>query len=96
LKLNTTQVERIRTETGIYPIPDTEPSYNTLEDSFGEHTFYVDPIGLYVFETCEDTEMGRKQVRAHQIASWTDDEMTTLQVQPPQATGTVVVLDVIH
>lgn len=96
MKLDTAQIEVIRKETGIQPIPKAEPSYNRLEDNFGEHTFYVDSFGLYVWEACQDSEGGRTEVMALQIASWVDDDMTTLQVHPPKATGKVIVLEALH
>lgn len=96
MKLDTTQIERIHEETGIQPIPEAAPSYRCLEENFGEHTFYVDPIGLYVWETFEDSEVTQAKILALQIASWTDDDMTTLQAHPPKAMRKVVVLEAIH
>lgn len=96
MKLDKAQVRRIRKEIRILPILDTEPTYYRLEGRFGEHTFYVDPFGLYVWEACEDADEGPTQVVALQIASWTDDNMTTLKAHPPTATGTVIVLDSVH
>ncbi len=96
MKLDTAQIERIRSQTGIRPVPEAEPTYSCLEENFGEHTFYVDPMGLYVWEAFDEAEAARTEVMALQIASWADDEMTMLQVHAPKATGKIVVLETIH
>ncbi len=96
MKLDANQIDRISAETGIHPIPETEPSFERLEENFGEHTFYVDPLGLYIWERVEEAEPSQTEVMALQIASWADDDMTTLLVHAPKATGKVVIFEAIH
>jgi hypothetical protein len=97
LKLDMTQIEHIRVQTGIQPIPELEPSQSRLEEHFGEHTFYVDPLGLYIWEIFDESETAQKEVMALQIASWADEDMTMLQThEAPKATGKVVVLEAMN
>lgn len=96
MKLDIAQVERIRAEVGIWPIPEPKLSYGHLEDNYGERPFYLDPMGLYVWEASDDSEVGRKEIMALQIASWVDENMTALEVHTPRATGKVVVVEAHH
>lgn len=96
MKLDVVQIERIRDETGIEPIPELEPSLDRLEENFGDHTFYVDPMGLYIWQAVDGSVERRTEVMALQVASWADDDMTVLQVHEPKATGRTVVLETIH
>ena len=84
-------------QTGIQPIPELEPSHIRLEEQFGEHTFYLDPMGLYIWEILDESETAQTEVMALQIASWADEDMTMLQThEAPKATGKVVVLEAIN
>ncbi len=96
MKLDMGQIERIREETGIEPIPELEPSLERLEENFGDHTFYVDPMGLYIWQATDPSAETRNEVMALRIASWADDEMSVLQVHEPKPTGRVIALHTIH
>ena len=91
MKLSDEQVKAVEENTGLKPIPQDNPAIERLQESFGDHTFYVDDRGLYVLETAED-EAENDQATAVQVASWTDENMTTLQAHEPQATDVVLSL----
>jgi len=91
MKLSDDQVKAVEENTGLKPIPPDNPAIERLQESFGDHTFYVDDRGLYVLETAEDEAEG-DQATAVQVASWTDENMTTLQAHEPQATDVVLSL----
>lgn len=91
MKLNDDQVKAVEENTGLQPIPQDNPAIERLQESFGDHTFYVDDRGLYVLEAGED-DASQDEATAVQVASWTDENMTTLQAHEPQATDVVLSL----
>jgi hypothetical protein len=62
-------------------------------DLFGDHTFFLDASGLNVLEPAETSEI---EVRAGEIvnlASWSDEKLTSLRPHAHAPTGVVVVLE---
>lgn len=92
MKLDTTQVAKVHEQTGLLPVPECDSSQVRLEQHFGQHTFYVDPVGLYIWESLDPASAGPLQAIALKIASWANEDMTILQTHEPRETGTVVVL----
>ena len=85
MKLSATQVEQVEDQSGAMPIPDDNPGLAGLTKTFGEHTFYVDPDGLHVFEWDQEQagEDGASTVKLVQLAEWTDDNRTHLKQMKP-------------
>ena len=97
MKLNQQQVDIIQEKTGLAPIPSQSVDSSGLAEHFGEHTFYADNEGVYVFEEVgqpagDDAE--RESVTAVMIATvepigeggeamvrGCDPQMTTLTIE---------------
>jgi hypothetical protein len=77
MKLTATQVKTIENKTGFKPLPDDAASQSGLADAFGDQTFYVDPNGVYVFESVEPPSGEGEAIMAIQIA----------EVERPAAAG---------
>ena len=77
MKLTATQVKTIENKTGFKPLPDDAASQSGLADAFGDQTFYVDPNGVYVFESVEQPSGEGEAMMAIQIA----------EVERPPAAG---------
>lgn len=90
MKLNTDQVAAIKEQTNADPVPEDNPAIDALRDAFGDHTFYVDTRGLHVFESVDLPDHEGEPATVIQVASWSDEEMTTLEPMEPQATGMVI------
>jgi hypothetical protein len=93
MKLNSTQLDRTLSQFHAEVLPDNHPAVRQLNDLFGDHTFFLDASGLNVLEPAE---MPEKEVQAGEIvnlASWSDENLTSLKPHAPAPTGVVVVLE---
>jgi hypothetical protein len=80
MKLTASQVTAIQKKTGLKPLPDSAASETGLAEAFGDQTFYVDPQGIYVFESIENPSGDGDPVMAIQIASVEPQEEGSEQV----------------
>jgi hypothetical protein len=103
MKLSDGAIERIREDTGADPVPDEHPVHEKLKEHFGDHTFYVDAGGLFVWEPAEAVDAaanegteagagdgdgdGTLRAIAFHVASWSNEEKTTLAPHTPRATN---------
>jgi hypothetical protein len=95
MKLNSTQLDRTLSQFHAEVLPDNHPAVRQLNDLFGDHTFFLDASGLNVLEPAETPEK-EKEVQAGEIvnlASWSDEKLTSLRPHAPAPTGVVVVLE---
>ena len=94
MKLTQEQTEQVERQTRLAPVPEDNPTTQTLKDHFGDHTFYVDRVGLYVWETVDPEdgqENGQKEpATAILLAAWADEKGTTLKRTEPTPTNVVV------
>jgi hypothetical protein len=93
MKLNSTQLDRTLSQFDAKVLPDNHPAVRQLNGLFGDHTFFLDASGLNVLEPAETPE---KEVQAGEIvnlASWSDENLTSLKPHAPAPTGVVVVLE---
>jgi hypothetical protein len=95
MKLSAKQIDQVQQQTGLDPIPETNPANEQLTGHFGEHTFYVDQNGLYVWELVDaEGENGATTAAAAvQIAAWADEEKTALRPTEPKAVNAIVQID---
>lgn len=92
MKLNDAQITEVERQTGMEPIADDNPAVEALTGHFGDHTFYVDSEGLYVWERV-GSETAGQPVTALQVARWTGDERTELRLHEPEPTNVVLRID---
>jgi len=85
MKLNDEQVQHIEAKTGVEPIPDTTITHDQLKEHFGDHSFYLDATGVYVWEPVSDASISALQLKAFQLASWINAEHTALERHEPAA-----------
>ena len=91
MKLNARQIAQVRDQTGAGPIPETHPTLPQLQDTFGDHTFYISPNGLCVWEW-DNEDSGAPKAKAMVVASWANDDKTELAPHEPRPTTNVVEL----
>jgi hypothetical protein len=103
MKLNDQQTEAVERQTGLAPVPEDNPTVEMLKDNFGDHTFYVDKVGLYFWEPVDgdaDDEAadgqadGGRKAAAVLLAAWADEERTAMRRTEPTVTDVVIDLDV--
>jgi len=93
MKLNDPQIETIEVRTGLKPIPAVHPVTEDLERVFGEHTFYVDKGGLFIWEPLEKPQGPTEDVVvAVKLAAWEDDTRSALAPHEPRLTQVLVEL----
>lgn len=92
MKLTDQQVDRVRETTGLNPYPDDAPAAAELRSHFGDHTFYLDTNGLYIWEEEGAADGASRPATAIQIAAVTKDANGTpaLMVVEPQKTSAVI------
>jgi hypothetical protein len=94
MKLDSNQVKQTLKQLNAKVIPDNHPVIGQLCDMFGDHTFFVDDIGLKVLEPMDDTvDMETNSSEVVSVADWSDATATSLRAHEPQPTGVVVVFD---
>ncbi len=91
MKLNSAQLERTLGQFEARAIPDDHPMIPQLNDLFGEHTFF-DSHGLNIVEPVEAEESGM----IVNLASWSDDSRSDLELHEPEATDVVITLGLRH
>lgn len=92
MKLNDEQVEQVGTQTGLKPIPDDNPATPKLQERFGEHTFYLDANGLYIWEPVDDVEGAKEPAAAIMLATWEGEDKQALKPTTPTRSQVVVEL----
>jgi len=92
MKLNSAQLGRTLGQFEAHAIPDDHPVIPQLNDLFGEHTFLLDSRGLNIVEPVEDGE----SAMVVNLASWSDDSRSGLDLHEPEATDVVITLELRH
>ena len=88
MKLDVRQLAVVESQTGAKPLPADDPSVQQLTGAFGDHSFFLDPNGLYIFEGVDlpEAEPGAEPALLIQIAEWTDEEKTAIgPIEPKPA-----------
>ena len=93
MKLNSAQLERTLGQFEARAIPDDHPVIPQLNDLFGEHTFLLDHHGLNIVEPVEAAGESAMVVN---LASWSDDSRSDLELHEPEATDVVITLGLRH
>jgi hypothetical protein len=96
MKLDPAQVERTLGQFDARAIPDDHPVIPQLNDLFGEHTFFLDQHGLNIVEPVEAAGAGAQSAKVVNLANWSDDERSGLEVHEPETTDVVITLGFRH
>ena len=83
MKLSEPQITRVVGQTGAAVIPQDHPAASELESKFGEHTFFVDDEGLYVWDCPSDADSESKKLVGMRIASWSSEKQNALVPHEP-------------
>ncbi|EFI51373.1 MULTISPECIES: hypothetical protein [Afipia] len=92
MKLNATQVKQTLNQMNAQVLPDNHPAVGKLSEVFGDHTFFVDEVGLKVFEPTGSMEAEAQAGSVVSLADWNDETFGSLKPHEPEPTGTVVAL----
>ena len=90
MKLKSAQVEQVLDKLPSEVIPENHPTVPELESVFGQHTFFLGREGLHVVErTAAEEEEASGTAYVVKVASWTDDNRTSLRPHEAEVTDTV-------
>jgi hypothetical protein len=93
MKLNSAQLERTLGQFEARAIPDDHPVIPQLNDLFGEHTFFLDRNGLPAQAAAGAAAQSAKVVN---LANWSDDDSTGLELHEPETTDIVITFESRH
>ena len=93
MKLTSDQVKQTVHQLGAQVLPDEHPAMSQLNSMFGEHTFFVDQMGLKVLEPASAPDADRPSGEVVSLADWSDPELTRLLAHEPEPTGVIVVFE---
>jgi hypothetical protein len=95
MKLTSEQVKQTVNQLGAQVLPDEHPAMPQLNSMFGEHTFFVDEMGLKVLEPAASlgAETDRQSGEVVSLADWGDSDLTRLMAHEPEPTGVIVVFE---
>jgi hypothetical protein len=99
MRLTSEQVERTLHQFDAQAVPEDHPAAASLNEVFGDHTFFIDGSGLSVIEPVEPTDAAGASATTGQVvklADWCNDELTQLAPHAPEPTDVVVVLGSSH
>lgn len=94
MRLTTKQIEHTLDQIPAQAIPDDNPVMAQLNQTYGDHTFFLDHDGLHIVETVAANDDGLdtalQTANVVRLASWTDGGRTTLAAHEPEVTETTV------
>src|SRR6266567_1782850 len=90
MRLTTRQIEHTLDQIEAQAIPDDNPVIPQLNETFGDHTYFLDGDGLNIVETIDDPENGGETATVVKVGRWTDGTHTTLAMHEPEVTDLVV------
>ena len=90
MRLTTPLIERTLSQFEAQAIPDNHPSMPELSRTFGDHTFFIDGVGLHIVEPTVETDDGHATAQVVRVASWQDANRTSLVAHPPEPTDVLV------
>ena len=97
MKLNSAQLERTLGQFEAQAIPDDHPVIPQLKDLFGEHTFFLDRNGLNIVEPAGAAVGAAAQsAKVVNLANWSDDDSTGLELHEPETTDIVITFESRH
>jgi hypothetical protein len=93
MKLTSEQVKQTVHQLGAQVLPDEHPAMPQLNGMFGDHTFFVDEMGLKVLEPTPSLGAERMTGEVVSLADWSDSDLTRLMAHEPEPTGVIVVFE---
>ena len=93
MKMNSAQIEQTLTQFEAEAIPTDHPVIPQLARIFGDHTYFLDGVGLNIVEPVENEQGDDRVGVVVNVATWVDAATASLQPHDPEATELVVTLE---
>ena len=92
MKLSTAMVQRTLDQFEARALPENHPAIATLNQVFGDHTFFIDDQGLNIVQPAMKYDTGAEFGQVVKLASWGNTARTSLKPHEPEPTGVMVPL----
>jgi hypothetical protein len=79
MRLSDEQVAAIKAQMDIEALEESNPSMEALRKQFGDHTFYVGPDGLFMFEALDAPSHPGQPAHMVQVGEWTDENRNAMK-----------------
>jgi hypothetical protein len=102
MKLNSELVERTLSQIDAEAISEDHPVLPKLKGLFGDHTFFLDTVGLNIIEPIEmeeiiePTEERPQRGEVVNVANWDDTDPPRLRPHAPVSTDVIVEFGLMH
>jgi hypothetical protein len=90
MKLSEKQIAVVKARLGADPLEQENSAMPALRQAFGDHTFYVGPDGLLIFEPLAESANSAGSAQLVLVASWTDENKNALTPVPARPTEQTV------
>jgi hypothetical protein len=92
MKLDAAMVTKALYQYDARVLPEAHPAMPELSKRFGDHTFFLDENGLNIVEPTEPEELGQAAGVVVNLASWADEQRSSLELHRPEVTDLVLEL----
>ena len=92
MRLTSASIARTMAQFEAKLIPDDHPLAGQLNETFGDHSFFIDSEGLHIVEPTNPDQRRTNTASVVKIASWDDVGHTRLLPQDPEPIDVVVEL----
>jgi len=82
MKLTEAQIAAVEQQLEVKALAEDDEATQGLTETFGDHTFYLDPGGLHIFEKSSNAN-GDQSLALVRIAEWTDEQRSSLSSIEP-------------
>ena len=89
MKLTAPWVDQTQNQFDVQALPDDHPATEKLHEAFGVHTFFVGGDGLHIVQEIEPPRAETAERAVVRLASWRDEDRSTLEIHEPELVGTV-------
>lgn len=84
MKLSRAQANAVKDSLDLDVIDETQEIQRDLEDMLGEHTFFINDKGLFIFVKQDERAGQNRSARLFAVAAWSnDDKKELVPIQPP-------------
>ncbi len=90
MKLTRAQADQVRENLDLDAIDESQDIQSDLESVLGEHTFFINDNGLFIFREQPKQDGANDQARLLVVAAWTNDDNKDLKpIDPPSEVDVV-------
>jgi len=93
MRLSPTRIEQTLDQFAASVMPDDHPSLPKIREIWGDHTYFVAVNGLNIVEPLDARDPITQLGKVVNLASWTDENATSLSAHEPEPTEVVVEFD---